>query len=144
MVHSGGFYRVEKQKVPAVLPEKLHWFRWEAAITWLSGFLLLALVYYHGGLLVELEDPRISAGGAMALSLALLVVGWLVYDLLWSSKLAASGAVEVAVAGAGGLGGGNTEAPVYFFFSCAAFPEIRGVFFNNISGKHLMWALSAP
>ena len=36
MVHSGGFYQVEKQKVPAVMPEKLHWFRWEAAITWLS------------------------------------------------------------------------------------------------------------
>src|SRR5258707_11635716 len=39
MVHSGGFYRVEKQKVPAVMPEKLHWFRWEAAITWLGGIL---------------------------------------------------------------------------------------------------------
>src|SRR5262245_46299177 len=51
MVHSGGFYRVEKQKVPNVMPEKLHWFRWEAAITWLSGLLLLAMVYYHGGLM---------------------------------------------------------------------------------------------
>src|SRR5678815_3996089 len=47
MVHSGGFYLVEKQRVPNVMPEKLHWFRWEAAITWVSGFLLLALVYYH-------------------------------------------------------------------------------------------------
>src|SRR5262249_41912202 len=46
MVHSGGFYRVEKQKVPQVMPEKLHWFRWEAALTWLSGILLFALVYY--------------------------------------------------------------------------------------------------
>src|SRR6185436_4466920 len=44
MVHSGGFYRVEKQKAPNVVPEKLHWFRWEAAITWLSGLLLLGLV----------------------------------------------------------------------------------------------------
>src|SRR5215468_7345894 len=52
MVHSGGFYRVEKQKVPNVMPEKLHWFRWEAAFTWLSGFLLLGLVYYDGRLLV--------------------------------------------------------------------------------------------
>src|SRR3989475_3660052 len=40
MVHSGGFYLVEKQKVPNVMPEKLHWFRWEAALTWLSGLLL--------------------------------------------------------------------------------------------------------
>src|SRR6266851_4786031 len=55
MVHSGGFYLVEKQKVPNVMPEKLHWFRWEAAFTWLTGILLLILVYYHGGLMTELE-----------------------------------------------------------------------------------------
>src|ERR1700704_4928142 len=42
MVHSGGFYLVEKQKAPKVMPGKLHWFRWEAAITWLSGVLLFA------------------------------------------------------------------------------------------------------
>src|SRR6266851_5000749 len=50
MVHSGGFYVVEKQRVPEAMPEKLHWFRWEAAITWLTGILMLILVYYHGGL----------------------------------------------------------------------------------------------
>src|SRR5215831_1072994 len=42
MVHSGGFYLVQRQKSPKVMPGKLHWFRWEAAITWLSGFLLFA------------------------------------------------------------------------------------------------------
>src|SRR5205814_6918788 len=47
MVHSGGFYLVEKQKFPKVMPGKLHWFRWEAAITWISGFLLFVMVYYH-------------------------------------------------------------------------------------------------
>jgi uncharacterized membrane protein len=83
MVHSGGFYVVEKQRVPNVLPEKLHWFRWEAAITWLSGFLLLGMVYYHGGLLVETEDARLSRHAALAVSLGSLVVAWLVYDLLW-------------------------------------------------------------
>src|SRR4051794_34951587 len=62
MVHSGGFYRVDKQKVPQVMPDKLHWFRWEAALTWFSGLLLYMLVYYHGGLMVDLEDPRISSG----------------------------------------------------------------------------------
>src|SRR5215475_10038292 len=62
MVHSGGFYVVEKQRVPNVMPEKLHWFRWEAAITWLSGFLLLGLVYYDGRLLVETEDARMRPG----------------------------------------------------------------------------------
>ena len=83
MVHSGGFYVVEKQKVPRVMPEKLHWFRWEAAITWLSGMFLLAMVYYHGGLMVSLEDARLSSSAAAWLSLGLLAAGWLVYDVLW-------------------------------------------------------------
>src|SRR5215472_13773706 len=74
MVHSGGFYRVEKQRVPKVLPEKLHWFRWEAALTWLSGLLLMALVYYHGGLMVDLEGARISAGTAVIVSVVLLAL----------------------------------------------------------------------
>jgi uncharacterized membrane protein len=87
MVHSGGFYRVEKQQVPRVIPEKLHWFRWEAALTWLSGILLMALVYYHGGLMVDLEGSRITTGVAIVLSVVLLAVGWTVYDLMWSSRL---------------------------------------------------------
>ena len=43
MVHSGGFYVVERQRTPKLLPTKLHWFRWEALLTWISGFLLLGL-----------------------------------------------------------------------------------------------------
>src|SRR5256885_14079595 len=68
MVHSGGFYRVEKQRRPQVIPERLHWFRWEAAITWLSGILLFFLVYYHGGMLVDFEGGRIGKGAAITLS----------------------------------------------------------------------------
>src|SRR5438045_8696989 len=49
MVHSGGFYVVEKRKVPDELSRKLHWFKWEAGTTWLSGFALLIIVYYLGG-----------------------------------------------------------------------------------------------
>ena len=49
MVHSGGFYVVEKRKVPDELSRKLHWFKWEAGTTWLSGFALLIIVYYIGG-----------------------------------------------------------------------------------------------
>ena len=49
MVHSGGFYVVEKRKVPDELSRKLHWFKWEAGTTWLSGFALLIVVYYIGG-----------------------------------------------------------------------------------------------
>ena len=83
MVHSGGFYVVERLRGAKVMPEPLHWFRWEAAITWLSGFLLFAFVYYHGGLMVETEDARLSPRTAMTISLVSLAVAWLVYDLLW-------------------------------------------------------------
>src|SRR5205823_3715691 len=46
MVHSGGFYIVNRQKIPKDLPQQLHWFRWEAAVTWMSGLALLITVYY--------------------------------------------------------------------------------------------------
>ncbi len=83
MVHSGGFYLVEKQKHPQFMPQKLHWFRWEAAFTWLTGILLFALIYYRGGMLVNFEDSPISKGAAIGLSIGMLVAGWVVYDLLW-------------------------------------------------------------
>jgi uncharacterized membrane protein len=83
MVHSGGFYLVEKQKRPQMMPQSLHWFRWEAAFTWLSGILLFALLYYHGGYLVDFEDPFISKGRAILLSVGMMAAGWVAYDLLW-------------------------------------------------------------
>src|SRR5689334_3430759 len=52
MVHGGGYYVVEKQKYPRTMPATLHWFKWEAGITWLSGIILIATTYYYGGLLV--------------------------------------------------------------------------------------------
>src|SRR5215218_3506150 len=60
MVHSGGFYTVVKQKTLAVPASEVHWFRYEALATFLTGFILLNLVYYHGGLLVDLIDPKVS------------------------------------------------------------------------------------
>lgn len=91
MVHSGGFYQVEKRKYLAQnnIPKVLHWFKWEAGITWISGFLLLIIVYYAAAG-VYLTDPKVMAlthGQAVGLSLGMLVLGWAVYDLLWSSKL---------------------------------------------------------
>jgi uncharacterized membrane protein len=84
MVHSGGFYRVEKQTVPNVIPEKLHWFKWEAALTWLSGILLFAFVYYHGKIMVDLEDARMKEGMAVFWSICLIMFGWAIYDALLS------------------------------------------------------------
>jgi uncharacterized membrane protein len=86
MVHSGGFYVVEKQKV-AELSRKLHWFRWEAAFTWLSGMVLLVLVYYMGGALIDPDVMDISVGKASAIGIGLFLVAWIVYDLLCMSPL---------------------------------------------------------
>jgi uncharacterized membrane protein len=88
MVHSGGFYVVEKRKVPDLLSRKLHWFRWEAGTTWLSGMALLIIVYYlGGGALVDPDVSDISVGAATALGIGLLIVGWIVYDFMMISAL---------------------------------------------------------
>src|SRR6185312_4395446 len=84
MVHSGGFYLVEKQKNPQLLAQTLHWFKWEAATTWITGFLLFGYMYYgERSLLINFEDSPLSKGQSMGLSLGLLAAGWGVYDLLW-------------------------------------------------------------
>jgi uncharacterized membrane protein len=92
MIHSGGYYQVLKHKItPGGLPELLHWFKWEAALTWLSGICLLSLVFYMSGgiYLLDSEISEISNGGAIGLGIGLLVVGWFVYDFLFKSSLAA-------------------------------------------------------
>ena len=90
-VHGGGFYEVQKYKVaPEELPKTLHWFKYEAYFTWLSGFFLLCLVYYAGAE-VFLIDPGVMAlskASAISIGLSALVVGWLVYDGLCRSPLA--------------------------------------------------------
>src|SRR5690349_15225571 len=88
LVHSGGFYIVGRQRVPKDLPQTLHWFRWEAAMTWLSGFTLLIIVYYLGGLM-----DTAALGGlllSIVICLVLLALAWVVYDSLWISPLARS------------------------------------------------------
>ena len=88
MVHSGGFYAVEKRKVPDELSRKLHWFRWEAAMTWLSGMALLIVVYYlGGGALIDRDVADISLGAAVGGGVGALILGWLIYDLLMISPL---------------------------------------------------------
>ena len=88
MVHSGGFYVVEKRKVPDELSRKLHWFKWEAGTTWLSGFALLIVVYYlGGGALIDRDVADIGLGTAVGIGVGALIVGWLIYDLLMISPL---------------------------------------------------------
>ncbi len=82
-IHGGGFYRVDKYAVaPATLPDPLHWFKWEAYTTWLSGLALFLVVYYlHAStFLVDRSVADLTAGEAIAISLAGLALAWLVYD----------------------------------------------------------------
>ena len=89
-VHGGGFYHAQKYRgAPAQLPETLHWFKWEAYTTWLSGMFLLILVYWYGAE-IYLIDPSVAAlssGTAIAIAAAFIAGGWLVYDLLCKSPL---------------------------------------------------------
>ena len=83
-IHGGGFYRIEKyMPAPPRLPDVLHWFKWEAYTTWLSGFALLIVLYYFNAdtYLVEPGVP-LGTGWAIVVSMALLVVAWVVYDAL--------------------------------------------------------------
>ncbi len=90
-VHGGGFYHAQKYRVaPQRLPEHLHWFKWEAYTTWLSGIFLTALIYWYGAS-VYLVDPSVAALSepvATGAAIAFIVGGWLVYDMLCRSPLA--------------------------------------------------------
>lgn len=89
-VHGGGFYNKQKYQVaPDSLPEKLHWFKWEAYWTFISGFALLILVYYlrADSMLVDKNVADLTPAAAIGISLATLVIGWIVYDLLCKSPL---------------------------------------------------------
>jgi uncharacterized membrane protein len=84
-VHGGGFYQVQKYTVaPQTLPEPLHWFKWEAYTTWLSGFALLVVLYYLNAdqYLIDPSVADLTPGEAVAISVGLLAAAWIVYDLL--------------------------------------------------------------
>lgn len=97
-VHGGGFYHIVKYLVaPSQMPDELTWFKWEAYTTWLSGIGLLAIVYYLAAdlFLIDRSVLDMSAGAAVAISLASVTLAWLVYEGLCRSPL---GRHEVALA----------------------------------------------
>jgi uncharacterized membrane protein len=107
-VHGGGLYHSQKYRLaPREVPEPLHWFKWEAYTTWLSGFALLVVLYYFDAN-VRLVDPAVAdlePWQAIALSVGGLAVGWIVYDVLCrtvgersQAALTAIGIALVAVA----------------------------------------------
>ncbi|MGH7549476.1 MAG: urate hydroxylase PuuD [Gemmatimonadota bacterium] len=98
-VHGGSFYQVGKYAVaPERLPGRLHWFKWEAYATWLSGAALLVLIYYmETGYLLDPTGASLGRGAAVALGVAAIAGGWLAYDLLCRSPLSRRPAILAAV-----------------------------------------------
>ncbi|MBC7605584.1 MAG: urate hydroxylase PuuD, partial [Burkholderiales bacterium] len=89
-VHGGGFYYVEKYKVaPENIPKHLHWFKYEAYFTWLSGFCLLFVVYYFNAsaLLIDKNVLDLTATQGILIGVGSFVVAWVIYDLLCKSRL---------------------------------------------------------
>jgi uncharacterized membrane protein len=88
-VHGGGFYHIQKYLVaPERLPEHLIWHKWQSYWTWMSGFLLLVLVYYVGAefYLIDANKLDLAVWQGIALSVASLALGWIIYDLLCKSR----------------------------------------------------------
>jgi uncharacterized membrane protein len=89
-VHGGGFYYLEKYKVaPKTIPKHLHWFKYEAYFTWLSGFCLLFVVYYFNAsaMLIDKNVMDMGAGTGIAIGIGSFLVAWIIYDLLCKSPL---------------------------------------------------------
>ncbi len=90
LIHGGGYYQLEKRMlVPGQLPPRLRWFWLEATITWISGFLLMILIYFMNAdaFLVDRAVSSLTSGQAIAVALGMLLGGWLLYDGLWRSQL---------------------------------------------------------
>ena len=84
-VHGGGFYHLVKYLVaPSKMPSELTWFKWEAYATWVSGFALLALIYYAGAELymIDIVKYDLEKYEAVIISLLGVVFGWVIYDFL--------------------------------------------------------------
>ncbi|MBN0987783.1 urate hydroxylase PuuD [Amphritea pacifica] len=88
-IHGGGIYHLEKYKLaPPKMPEQLHWFKWEAYATFLSGFTLLAVVYYlNAQLYLVAPGSDLSSAAAIGISVGSLVAGWFIYTTLCDSPL---------------------------------------------------------
>jgi len=84
-VHGGGFYLMQKYTVaPEQLPDELHWFKYEAYFTFLSGFALMGVIYYWGAesFLIDPDVAELSRFEAILISIGFLAGGWIIYDIL--------------------------------------------------------------
>ncbi|AZC52371.1 MULTISPECIES: urate hydroxylase PuuD [Pseudomonas] len=88
-IHGGGIYHLEKYKLaPPSMPENLHWFKWEAYFTWMSGIALLCLVFYYNPMLyLVAPGSGLTGPEGVAIGIGSLIAGWFVYDFLCDSPL---------------------------------------------------------
>ncbi|USD58734.1 urate hydroxylase PuuD [Vibrio sp. SCSIO 43140] len=88
-IHGGGIYHLEKYKLaPPKMPENLHWFKWEAYFTWITGVLLLGVVYYlNAEIYLVAPGSGIDSTTAIMIGVASLVAGWVIYNVLCNSAL---------------------------------------------------------
>jgi uncharacterized membrane protein len=90
-IHGGGFYYLEKYKVaPKQIPRHLHWFKYEAYFTWISGFCMLFIVYYFNAKAMLIDDTvlKLTSFQAIGIAIGSLIIGWVVYDVLCKTPLA--------------------------------------------------------
>ena len=140
-VHGGGLYHSQKYRLaPAEMPEPLHWFKWEAYTTWISGFALMVLLYYIDPEL-RLVDPQVAdldAWQAVLLSIGGIVVAWLVYDVLCRTvgqrSQAALAIVGVALVAVAAWGAGQ------LFAARAAYLEL-GVMLGTIMAANVLFVI---
>ena len=99
-VHGGGMYHAQKYRLaPAKLPEHLHWFKWEAYTTWITGMFMMALMYWYGAE-VYLIDPGVAAISrpvAIGIGIAVIAFGWVAYDRLCESDIGKNENVMAAI-----------------------------------------------
>lgn len=147
-VHGGGFYYLEKYKTaPKVIPKELHWFKYEAYFTWLSGFSLLFVVYYFNArsMLIDSNVLNISPLTAISLGIGSFVVAWVLYDRLCKTRLIYTGPwfalVGLVIAAAFAwfyIHVFNSRAAYIHFGAMLATIMVANVFFNIIPAQKAM------
>lgn len=135
ILHSGGFYLVQKDLTGWDRSRPLHWFKWQAYTTWLSGAALLVVVYYAGGsaLLVDPAVAKLTPAQAVAVGIGTLAGAWLFYDFLLARVLARTGrgGVLIGLAGVGAAAWGLT----HLFSGRAAFLHVGAMLGTLMAGN---------
>lgn len=101
MVHGGFYYQVDKRKIyPGELPKTLHWFKWEATLTFITGFMLFGYMYLlsDASLLIDRNVMDLSSFGAIGLALGLIVASWFIYDFIYHPSIMTNKTVNNALA----------------------------------------------